>query len=299
MRASRKGAARQLGALLLPLLAGCVRSGADGERACEVLGSSVALPPEIRESSGVAVSRARPGLYWMHNDQGGKPDVYAVDAEGRLRQRVRLVGARNEDWEDVALGPCPAGECLYLADIGDNRARRGEVVIYRIPEPRAADTALRAERFPARYPGGAGRDAEALFVLPDTSVYILTKGREAPVALFRYPGSLRAGEVVELEHLRDLTPGPLPHADRVTAAAASPSGRWVAVRTYSTLMIFRREELLRSPGRPRALTTDLTTLGEPQGEGVALGDDGLVVLTSEGGSKHAPATLMRLRCALW
>jgi hypothetical protein len=261
------------------------------------LGPAVALPLDISESSGVAASRTRAGIYWTHNDAGGAPEVYAVDAGGRLRQRVRVEGARNMDWEDIALGPCPGGECLYLADIGDNHARREEVTIYRVPEPKAGDTAARAERFPARYPGGP-RDAEALFVLPDTSVYIITKGRESPVALFRYPGRLHAGEVVELEHLRDLTPAPVPHADRVTAADASPNGRWVAVRSYSTLMIFRTEALLHSSSTPQALTTDLTPLGEPQGEAVSLGDDGAVVLTSEGGAKHAPATLRRLRCTL-
>jgi len=297
MRASRTSAASRFGWVPLSLLLACGGRGAGGEGACELLGAAVPLPAVLRESSGVVASHSRPGVYWTHNDAGGAPEIYAVDAQGRLLQQVRLEGAKNEDWEDIARGPCPEGECLYLADIGDNHARRDEVVLYRVPEPREGEAVVRAERFPVRYPDRP-RDAEALFVLPDTSIYILSKGREAPVALFRYPGRLRAGEAVELEHLRDLTPGPLPHADRVTAADASPSGRWVAVRTYSTLMIFHTEELLHSRGAPRALTIDLAPLGEPQGEAVALGDDGLVVLTSEGGSKHSPATLLRLRCSL-
>ena len=36
----------------------------------------------IRESSGLAASRLRPGVFWTHNDSGDKPRLYAFDTAG-------------------------------------------------------------------------------------------------------------------------------------------------------------------------------------------------------------------------
>ena len=93
--------------------------------------------PALDELSGIVASRSRPGTYWVVNDSGGGARVYAIGASGRLRQTVRVIGAPAVDWEDVALGPGPrAGiDYLYLADIGDNLARRRQIEVARIPEP--------------------------------------------------------------------------------------------------------------------------------------------------------------------
>ena len=41
---------------------------------------------------------------------------------------------------------------------------------------------------------------------------------------------------------------------------------------------------------------DLGPLGEPQGEGVAFGDDRTLYLVGEGGGKSQPGTVARLSC---
>jgi hypothetical protein len=258
---------------------------------CEQVGATIVLPDELRESSGM--EPAGDSLFWTHNDSGGEPVLYAVGRDGEVRGRVRLRGAANRDWEDLAAGPCGAGRCLYVADIGDNAAVHPEVVIWRVPEPAPGDGIAPAERFAARYPGGP-RDAESLFVLPDGSVYLLTKGRDTPVELYRWPVPLAPGPV-ELEPVRTLAPQPEQTGDMVTGAASSPDGRWVAVRTYSTLAFYRTDALLGNGGP--ALTVDLVPLGEPQGEAVAFGPGDTVLLTSEaaGGS---PARATVLRCTL-
>src|SRR5205809_4863299 len=87
--------------------------------------------PRLVESSGAAVSRAYPGVLWTHNDSGDQPYLYATDVRGRDWGRLRVADARAVDWEDIALGPCPArttpvvsGTCLYIADTGAKRATR-------------------------------------------------------------------------------------------------------------------------------------------------------------------------------
>src|SRR2546426_5969704 len=163
--------------------------------------------PRVVESSGVAVSRAYPGVLWTHNDSGDGPYLYATDLRGTDRGALLLPGAQAIDWEDMSLGPCPvsfplqsrptranADTCIYLADTGDNLEFRPFVTIYAIPEPappeRASDT-LGTTRAPAvlrlRYPDGA-HDVEAVYVSPrDTAVFLVSKGatRGSAIRLYR------------------------------------------------------------------------------------------------------------------
>src|SRR5690606_5177209 len=116
------------------------------------------------------------------------------------------------------------------------------------------------------------------------------------VELFRYPPPLRPGETVTLEQVRTLAEGPVPLEEQVTGAGASPSGDWVAIRSYKRLRIWPTAALLND-GVP-SLIADLPPLGEVQGEAVALLDNGAVTLTSEGGFPAAPGTLSLLECPL-
>ncbi len=282
-------------AFLLVWMAACdVPREGNPESVCQVAQRPVPLPPELREASGIVQSGSHPQLFWTHTDAANPPVLYAMDATGRLHGRLHVVGAENRDWEDIARGPCSDGICLYIADIGDNDEERERITVYQIPEPVPGDTLTSsAERFDFRYPGGP-RDAEALFVLPAGELFIITKGISHPVALYRAPSPLRPGETVELEHLRDLSAGPLPRLDRVTGADASPDGRWVAVRTLRSLLLYRTPDLLTGE-ELSPLHVDLAPLGEHQGEGVGMGGNDVVVLASEG-SRRTPATLALLQC---
>lgn len=288
--------------MAMALEAACGEAGARDQAAeeprpaCRVVLKEAPLSPPVGESSGLAESRRRPGMFWTHNDSGGDPAVYGVSVAGQLLATVRLEGASNRDWEDLAVGPCPGGSCLYAADTGNNGHGSRDVFLYRVPEPEAGVRQTeKAERFEARFPRGTP-DTEAMFVLPDGSVYLITKGTQAPVELYRWPTPLREGQKARLELVRQLTPEPEQVGDRVTGASASPNGRWVVVRTYSTLAFFRTAELLGGGGP--AYTTDVSPLGATQGEAVSLADDGAVTLTSEGGTHHLPGSLSRLACAL-
>ena len=66
---------------------------------------------ELPEASGLAASRRTPGLLWSHNDSG-EPVVFALNATGAVKDRVRVTGAQVEDWEAIAVGSCPQGSCL-------------------------------------------------------------------------------------------------------------------------------------------------------------------------------------------
>ena len=272
-------------------------TSAGSAAACRVVDAGRPLPAEARESSGLARSRRDPSIFWTHNDAGNEPVLFAVSAGGGLAGRVRVEGATLEDWEDIAAGPCASGHCLYVGDIGDNDGARHSITVYRIEEPAPdAGSAGPATAMRAKYGGGA-RDAEALFVIGGR-VYIVTKGRTGPIELYRYPSAAAGSEAATLEKLGQLLPAPKSSADRVTAAAASPDGRWVGIRTYRTLRLYRAASLTGGTGASEAaITMDLRPLKEAKGEGLAMADDGTVWLSSEA-AKKSPPSLARLHCAL-
>lgn len=287
------------------LLAGCQEprdaasqtvAAADARTAtCEVVAPGRTLPAEVRETSGLARSARDPGLFWTHNDAGNAPELFAVNEAGELVQRVRVAGAQLVDWEDLDVGPCGDGACLYIADIGDNDAQRDRLTVYRVAEPAAGATETgAAQALHARYPDGP-RDAEALFVDASGTMYIVTKGRETGIALYRWPAGSAPGEVVTLERVRELFPRPSTELDRVTAATTTPSGRWVGIRTYRTLFLVRADQLL-GDGVLDPIQMDLSGAGHGQGESLVLGDDGTVWLSGEAESGGRPQWA-RLKCA--
>lgn len=263
---------------------------------CSVVPGSIELPAEVHETSGLAASHRAAGLFWTHNDKGNEADLFAITGAGALVQRVRVTGAESVDWEDIESGPCDAGACLYIGDIGDNDAERDRITVYRIPEPaETARESATADAFHARYPDGA-RDAEGLLLHPSGDLYLVTKGREGPVELYRFPLTT-PGETVTLEHVRDLLPAPTDDGDRVTAATATTDGRWAAVRSYRSLHLYPLEPLVS--GQPvEAVTLDLTPLSHPQGESIVLLDDGAAWVTTEAEDEGARPALGRLRCTL-
>ena len=130
-----------------------------GTTPCQVDGRATPMP-DLPEASGIAISRQVPGRLWTHNDSG-QATLFALDGRGAVTARVRVTGASVDDWEAVAVGPCPGGSCLFVADIGDNGAKRKSVTVYRVAEPAANETSVAvAEAIEMTYPDGA-HDAEA------------------------------------------------------------------------------------------------------------------------------------------
>jgi glucose/arabinose dehydrogenase len=273
-------------ALLAPIGA----AADDAGMACQASSGLVRLA-ELPEASGVAISRTTAGRLWVHNDSGA-PVLYAVDAAGKVSAKVTVSNARVEDWEAITSGPCASASCLYIGDIGDNDAKRTHVTVYRMAEPKGAGS-VPAEAFHATYPDGA-HDAESLLVAPDGSLLIVTKGDTGPVAVYRFPRELKSGAPMRLERVGQLSARPTAK-QRVTDAAISSDGQWIALRTNDALTFYRAPEFLRGEFREDA-RQDLTAFGEPQGEGVAFGTGDVVHLAGEGGGKKAAGTLRTLSC---
>src|SRR5437016_3618567 len=59
------------------------------------------VPDALTELSGIAASRAQPGVYYAHNDSGDSPRIFALDGAGAELAQLCLAGATNVDWEDI------------------------------------------------------------------------------------------------------------------------------------------------------------------------------------------------------
>lgn len=228
------------------------------------------------EASGIVKSRRFADIFWVHNDSGNPPLLFAVHSDGRVVRQFRLE-VPNIDWEDIAIDD--QGH-LYLGDIGNNRGVLPLRTIYRIDEP---DPAMPIER-PLKasaatfysLPRSMRFDAESL-VFDRGTALLLAKyldGREAELFTvpFEPPAPLaRPARPVSLGRLGGFV-------EPATGASLHPARTLLGVCSYRVTRVYRRED-----GPPPAwrliseVRYDATSI-----EGIAW--DGFdLVLVAEGG----------------
>ena len=235
------------------------------------------------ELSGLVASRAQPGVFYAHNDSGDSARFFAMAETGAIAQTFTLDAAIATDWEDIALGPCPAGTCLYLGDIGDNLRLRGDYAIYRVPEPTVTSgtSAVPWDRFRYQYPQGARHNSEAIFMHPSTGrLYLITKEDSAPSEVYRFPLPFDSGKVAMLERVTTLT---VPSStDRLlTGADVNVCGTAVLLRMYNRMVELRLPPDESDFEKIFAVEpVTVPTASEGQGEAVAYGADGQSYFTA-------------------
>ena len=93
---------------------------------------------DITESSGLAASRCQSNVFWTHNDSGDDAFIFALNVSGDSLGTWKIPNAQNIDWEDIAAYKDRGGKCfIYIGEIGDNKSKRHEHAVYRVPEPLA------------------------------------------------------------------------------------------------------------------------------------------------------------------
>jgi hypothetical protein len=212
----------------------CVACGAYQENV-----TSVPDPyPALVELSGLAASRKHPGLLYAHNDSGDTARFFAITTAGAAAGEFAAQGATAIDWEDIAVGPCPAGSCVHAGDIGDNAEKRTEYAIIRVTEPELpadpkAPVVVPFEQIRFTYPDGS-HNAETLLVHPTTGdVYVVTKGKAS--AVYRLAAPLDPAAVTVATKLVDFSnPGGV-----VTGGDIHPCGDRVLIGTYTNVLEYR------------------------------------------------------------
>jgi hypothetical protein len=256
------------------------------------------LPAFLNEVSGLAQSRTNRGVFWVHNDSGDKPRIYAVASSGAWLGTYTLADAAAIDWEDMAIGPAADGRSyLYLADIGDNAGRRSSVRVYRVREPLVeahqspvTETLSSVTSYGFVYDDGP-RDAEGFMVDPLTNdFYIVSKREPNGNHVYRAVSPSDSG-MNTLERVATFS------TTGTTGADISPDGLQVLIRRYSSAIDASSPPALAGSywSRPDASISLVTLLQQPgqtvrlvtemQGEAIAFAADGRgFYTTSEHGS---------------
>ena len=200
--------------------------------------------PDITESSGIAASRCQNDVLWTHNDSGDDAFIYALNMTGESLGTWKVPNAQNIDWEDIAAYKDNSGKCfLYIGEIGDNRAKRPEHAVYRVPEPviKASDSSSdrksplmteNAEVLRFTYPD-FNQDAETLMVQPKTGdIYVVTKRVSGPAGVYRLRPAFGREDVTKAEKIAEISVPAIPNGF-VTGGDISPDGRHVVICDYT------------------------------------------------------------------
>lgn len=285
------------------LLSACGGSAEDG-----AAGVATVLIEDTRiaESSGLARSQRTAGIWWTHNDSGGEPVLYALDAQGRLRAELRLEGIPvNLDWEDLASYVVDGVAYLLVGDIGDNNGLRPFVQLFRLPEPALGSAQMPQQLTQAPdavytlvYPDGP-RDAESLAVDAETQEAYLLSKRDAQPRLYRAdlraPAPVAAPQLMEALGPIEVPRAPADFAGRVDSfnflTAMDFDDRVAVATSYLEVHLWPR-----APGESWATAFSRPPRSAPlpdfpQIEAVALDAEGShLMITSE----QLPAPLARL-----
>jgi hypothetical protein len=194
----------------------------------------------VPEASGIVKSRRYPDIFWVHNDSGNPPLLFAIHSDGRIVRQFRLE-VPNLDWEDIAIDD--QGH-LYLGDIGNNTGILPLRAIYRIDEPDPAFAVERPLKASAvsfySMPRSIRFDAESLVYDRGTAIVVAKylDGREAE--LFTVPMELAAPLA---RPARPVSIGRLPgFVEPATGASLNQSRSLLAVCSYKVTRIYRRGE---------------------------------------------------------
>jgi hypothetical protein len=214
--------------------------------------------PAIVEASALVVQE---DLFLTTNDSGDSGRVFAVDRTGAT---VGVTHWSDDPTDVEALAPAEGG-LVWVGDIGDNLANRSDVTIARVPVGRG-DHTVTPTSYRLTYPRGAA-DAETLIRHPVTGrLYVATKNVFGGI-LYAVPRHLSATGTNRLRRVGKVVP-------IVTDGSFFPDGRHLVMRDYSSATVYDWPTLER--------VGSFALPAQAQGEGIAVGADDTLYLSSEG-----------------
>lgn len=269
--------------------------------------------PDLDEISGIAPSRKRDDVFWVHNDSPRPARLEAIDIHGRHLASLRIEGITSYDWEDIASYELDGRAWLLIGDIGDNSAARPwrELIAVEEPELRADQQELTGKpawRLRFTFADGA-HDCEAMTVdAKARQVYLVNK--HAPLQVYRLPLAPPADvqRPLQAESVASLGGIPQPASGETkarfpaaryggspTAMDIDTDGRRAIVLTYRDLWLYTRagDESWAQAFARGAEKLPLPPLA--QAEAASFDRAGSSILVS---SERLPAPLLRLPPAI-
>lgn len=259
---------------------------------------------DITESSGLAASRCQNNVLWTHNDSGDEAFIFAINSTGESLGTWKVANSQNIDWEDIAAYKDKAGKCyLYIGEIGDNKAKHSEHIVYRVPEPIVIPANVNssrreplatedAERIRFTYPD-FNQDAETLLVHPQTgNIYVVTKRVSGPAGVYRIRTDFGLSSPQKAEKVAELSVPAIPNGF-FTGGDISPDGKHLIICDYTRAYEFDLPDSSASFGEIWRQSAVPVELGPRRvGEAVCYSVDGTAIFAT---SERSNAPLIEVK----
>ena len=288
-----------LATVLMLGLSGCTQRTLDA--------GPLATPPlenaRIAEASGMAMATVVDDAVWLLNDSGHPPQLFLAGLDGTDLGTTWLEGARNVDWEAMSRFDLEGESWLVVADVGDNAARRDDLVLYFIQEPAPplpGHTPV-AHQMALEFPDGA-RDVEGIAVDPRNSEIIVLSKRDALPRLYSLPleGALKLNRMTASYQGTVSSIPPPTRRDLVDSPVAGVAGFWISqptglsisedgseavILTYKRAYRYRRDTGQSWLQALNSTPETVDVFQQPKVEAVTYLPDGRIVIASEGANQ--------------
>ncbi|TPN82449.1 SdiA-regulated domain-containing protein [Aquimarina algicola] len=242
------------------------------------------LKKSLKEVSGI--TQLSDGNLYAINDSGNDNTLFCLDSKGDILEKIKIPGAKNIDWEDLAYGE---NDTLYIGDFGNNTNDRKNLVIYKVSGVISRNISVSKIKFTLgdqkSFPPkkkNLNFDVEAFIYLND-HLYLFSKNRsskfEGTTKLYQLstkPGKHVAKLIDTYSFCND------PADCFITGAAINTQKDKIVLLTYNKLFIlsdFKNNNLFKGGIQKIKLKH------YSQKEGICFKNDTTLFITDESGKK--------------
>ena len=236
----------------------------------------------IEEASGLVESVENSNSLWTHNDGGDGPFLYLISSfDAKILKKISLVGIKNEDWEDLAIGPSILGDTstyIYLGDIGDNKKNKTIKKIHFFREPKIKDfdnelIEINDIKTISFYSEKKIENFETLMIDPNSKeLFLIAKNKKKKQNIYKIDT-----ENIEIDEIQKakkyLTLNLKNLKGEITGGEISRNGQKCLVKTYKNVFLWERKKDEKWKNIWSQAPKILKYIPESQGEAICWSND--------------------------
>ena len=236
----------------------------------------------IEEASGLVESVENSNSLWTHNDGGDGPVLYLISSfDAKILKKISLVGIKNEDWEDLAIGPSILGDTstyIYLGDIGDNKKNKTIKKIHFFREPKIKDfdnelIEINDIKTISFYSEKKIENFETLMIDPNSKeLFLIAKNKKKKQNIYKIDT-----ENIEIDEIQKakkyLTLNLKNLKGEITGGEISRNGQKCLIKTYKNVFLWERKKDEKWKNIWSQAPKILKYIPESQGEAICWSND--------------------------
>ena len=236
----------------------------------------------IEEASGLVESVENSNSLWTHNDGGDGPFFYLISSfDAKILKKISLVGIKNEDWEDLAIGPSILGDTstyIYLGDIGDNKKNKTIKKIHFFREPKIKDfdnelIEINDIKTISFYSEKKIENFETLMIDPNSKeLFLIAKNKKKKQNIYKIDT-----ENIEIDEIQKakkyLTLNLKNLKGEITGGEISRNGQKCLIKTYKNVFLWERKKDEKWKNIWSQAPKILKYIPESQGEAICWSND--------------------------